>query len=110
MFIYLWGGERGPTEHNNDKDDKLTRKHHGVHIHSTRANFRIINTTEKRHYRKTQPAREIQNRKLELLLHQLVQDQRGPAKFKCQDLGGVILFVQPSRLVDKINIHGGVQI
>ena len=58
MFIYLRGGERRPTEHNDDKDDKLTRKHHGVHIHSTRANLRIINTTEKRHYRKAQLAGE----------------------------------------------------
>ena len=80
MLIYLGGRERRPTGHNDDKDDKLTCEHHGVHIHSTRANFRIINATEKSHHRKTNPARERPNGKLTLLLHELVQEQRRPTQ------------------------------
>ena len=55
---YLWGRKRRPTRHNDDEDNELAGKHHGIHINGTRTNFRIINSTKECCDRKTQATRE----------------------------------------------------
>ena len=59
---YLWRGKSGPTEHDDDEDNELTGKHHGVHINSARTDLRIINTTEESYNRKTKTTRKENNK------------------------------------------------
>ena len=55
---YLWGRKRRPTRHDDDEDNELAGKHHGIHINGSRTNFRIINSTKECCDRKTQATRE----------------------------------------------------
>lgn len=77
---YLWGRKRRPTRHDDDEDNELAGKHHGIHIHGTRTNFRIINSTKECRNRKTQATRE-DKRKTSITLGPPVGDQS-----KCQDI------------------------
>ena len=77
---YLWGRKRRPTRHDDDEDNKLASKHHGIHINGARTNFRIINSTKECCNRKTQATRE-DKRKTSITLGPPVRDQP-----KCQDI------------------------